>query len=87
MMQDMREVKKFHQLKLFENNDFDWCLGKGESIRFWRDSWGHQQLFSDRFSRLYSLFKENDITVSSMIANWDKVRINNTDFWRRGLRG
>jgi len=53
---------------LFDNN-INWVLGDGHSIRLWEDRWIGGQSLKSRFSRLYSLTSSSG-KVLSEVGQW-----------------
>lgn len=67
IMKSISDVESNKELKLFEELDFSWKLGDGATIQFWNYCWYQNIILKWKFSRLYDLFLDKEISVQDMI--------------------
>lgn len=87
LVKNIASVKNFQQLKIFDDKDFQWTLGKRDNIKFWEDNWSQAGLMSGKFERLYNLSTNKNISISEIRLSWEIIKENHRVHWRRGLRG
>ena len=69
-----------------KHKNFTWILGNGNKILFWEDCWFEDSPLMGKFSRLYSLSKLKEHSVSSFIQSWFTSYSTKDNIWRRTLR-
>lgn len=84
ILESIRSVLKFPQLKLFSNDDFFWKPGNGEQIKFWSDHRTNDKPLQHIFPRLYSLCLQKEASLAS-IKRLCEANLVST-LWRRSLR-